>query len=243
MGSNNGAQEDDADGAGASIALLPYQEKIGVLLYAAISTRPDIAFAVNKLARHVQAPRQRHMHAVNRVFRYLSGTRDLGLTFGRAPSKEGVRLTAFSDADWASDKTDRVSVTGWIARVNGDVVSWQSKKQSALAISTCESELYAQCAATQELQWLRGLMKELGIRFDTPTLYADNQSAIAAANNGVRTERSKHIDIKYHFITAVIAKGRQELEWISTLRQQADILTKALPTPQFESLRKKIMPS
>lgn len=241
MGSNNGAQEDDADGAGKPVPLLPYQEKIGVLLYAAISTRPDIAFAVNKLARFVQAPLTRHMNAADRVFRYLAGTRDIGLTFGRDPRTDEAHVSAFSDADWASDKTDRKSVTGWIARVNGDPVSWQSKKQAAVALSTCESELYAECAATMELQWLQGLMDELQIAHGVPVLYGDNQSAIAAAENGVRTERSKHIDIKYRFITDVIERGRQELKWISTLQQQADILTKALPTPQFEKLRKKIM--
>ena len=240
---NNGAQNDDNDGAGEPIPLLMYQEKIGVLLYAAISVRPDIMYAVVWLARFVQAPLKRHMNAANRVFRYLSGTREVGLTFGRDAHHRDVRLTAFSDADWAADKVDRKSVSGWIARINGDAVSWQSKKQAAVALSTCESELYAECAATQELQWLRGMMNELGVKFDVPTLFGDNQSAIAAANNGVRTERSKHIDIKYRFITDVIEKGRQQMVWIPTQKQQADILTKALSAPQFETLRKMIMVS
>jgi Reverse transcriptase (RNA-dependent DNA polymerase) len=243
MASSN-ALQDLADGAGDPIPELLYQEKIGVLLYAAISTRPDIAFVVGKLAQYVKAPLQRHMHAADRVFRYLSGTRTFGLTFG-GPSRSStaVTISAMSDADWASDKTDRKSVSGWIAYINGDAVSWQSKKQSAVALSTMESELYAECAATQELQWLRGFMKEIGVHHAVPILYGDSQSAIAAATNGVRTERSKHIDIKYRFITDVIARGRQTLQWISTHEQQADILTKALPAPQFEKLRKKIMGS
>lgn len=240
---NRGSQEDDRDGASAPIPPLLYQEMLGVVLYAFLSTRPDIGFAVCWLARFAQAPLKRHMTALKHVFRYLSGTRDVGLTFGRETRVGAVQLSAFSDADWASDKTDRKSVTGWIARINGDPISWQSKKQSAVALSTCESELYAECAATQELQWLRGMMKELCVEFETPILYGDNQSAIAAATNGVRTERSKHIDIKYHFITDVIESGRQELKWIPTLQQQADILTKALNAPQFLTLRKKIMTS
>lgn len=238
---NNGRQEDVNDGGSRPVPLLPYQEKIGVLLYAAISTRPDISYAVNRLSRHVQAPLERHMNAANRVFRYLAGTRDIGLTFGRESRSDAMRIDAFSDADWASDKGDRKSISGWIARVNGDPISWQSKKQTSVALSTCESELYAECAATQELQWLRGLMKELGVKRRTAILYGDNQSAIATAKNGVRTERSKHIDIKYSFITDVIERGRMEMKWIPTQQQQADILTKALNGPQFVILRKKIM--
>lgn len=238
---NNGVQEDDRDGAGAPTDIKLYQEKVGTLLYAAISTRPDISYAVNYLARYVQAPLERHMHAVNRVFRYLSGTRDTGLLFGRQGRVDTVQLDAFSDADWASEKADRISVSGWIARVNGDPVSWQSKKQSSVALSTCESELYAECAATQELMWLRGLMRELRIPRQVAILFGDNQSAIATAKNGVRSERTKHIDIKYHFITDVIERGRMHVEWIPTEQQQADILTKALNAPQFRELRQKIM--
>jgi hypothetical protein len=238
---NNGAQEDDGDGLGKPTPVKPYQEKVGVLLYAAISTRPDIAYAVNRLARFVQAPLERHQKAANRVLRYLAGTREVGLTFGAHARGESVRLDAFSDADWASDKSDRKSISAYAARVNGDLVAWQSKKQTSVALSTCESELYAQCAATQELLWLRGLMKELGVSRHTAILYGDNQSAIAAAKNGVRTERSKHIDIKHRFITDVIERGRMEMHWIPTQEQQADILTKALNAPQFEVLRKRMM--
>lgn len=242
---NKGAhcQEDDRDGAGAPCDLALFQEVIGVLLYAAISTRPDIAYAVGALARHVQSPKLRHLNAAWRVFRYLNGTRDTGLVFGREGRASTMKLTAFSDADWASDKSDRKSISGWIARINGDPVSWQSKKQSSVALSTCESELYAECAATQELQWLRGLMKEIGLERETAILYGDNQSAIASAKNGVRSERTKHIDIKFNFITDVIERGRMEMQWIPTDQQQADILTKALNAPQFRELRAKMMSS
>jgi hypothetical protein len=238
---NHGAPEDDRDGAGAPTDLKLYQEKIGVLLYAAISTRPDISFAVNALSRHVQSPLVRHMNGADRVFRYLAGTRDTGLVFGRSGRASVIQLDAFSDADWAADKIDRISVSGWIARINGDPVSWQSKKQSSVALSSCESELYAECSATQELLWLRGLMKELRFNREQAVLYGDNQSAIATAKNGVRSERTKHIDIRYHFITDVIERGRMRMQWIPTAQQQADILTKALHVQPFELLRKKIM--
>lgn len=240
---NNGAQDDDRDGGGKPADLKKYQEIVGTLLYAAISTRPDIQFAVNSLSRHVQAPLVRHMNGAERVFRYLAGTRDTGLTFGRAPRTDSVHLSAYSDADWAADKSDRKSVSGWIALINGDPVSWASKKQNSVALSTCESELYAECAATQELLWLRGLMKELGLKRESAILYGDNQSAVSAAKNGVRTERTKHIDIKHHFITDAVSRGQVSLEWIPTTEQKADILTKALNAPQFDILRKMIMTS
>ena len=238
---NNGSQEDDRDGASSPVDIKEYQEKIGVLLYAAISTRPDISFAVCSLARHVQAPLQRHMNGVERIFRYLSGTKDVGLIFGRGKQTQAVQIDAFSDADWASDKSDRKSVSGWIARINGDPISWSSKKQSSVALSTCESELMAQCDATKEEEWLRGLMSEIRIAYEQPILYGDNQSAIACAQNGVRSERTKHIDIRYSFITDVIERGHMRMQWIPTDQQQADILTKALNAPQFRVLRRKIM--
>jgi hypothetical protein len=163
-------------------------------------------------------------------------------------------LSAFADADWASNKYDRKSVTGWIARINGDPVSWACKKQTAVALSTCEAELYAASAAMQELLWLQGLLQELNIpqldsngavpraqQYAAATLYGDNQSALKTAENGVRSERTKHIDIRDHFITDMMQQGRVQLQWISTTEQHADLLTKALGAQQFIELRKQIM--
>ena len=168
-------------------------EITGTLMYAAISTRPDIAHAVHYLASNMQAPTQRHMQAAERVLRYLAGTKDVGLVFG---SRNGdtvgdsrgrkaqvqVDVCAFADADWANDKGDRKSISGWVAKLNGDPVSWSSKKQRVVALSTCEAELYAEAAAIQEVLWLRGLMEELGLHTQTgSTVYGDNQSAIAVS--------------------------------------------------------------
>ena len=145
-----------------------FQEKVGTLLYAAISTRPDIAFAVNKLTQKMSAPTVRDMKACDRVFRYLAGTRALSLWFGRRSSQPTVEVTAYADSDWGSDRGDRKSVTGWIALVNGDPVSWASKKQKVVAQSTCEAELYAEAAAINESKWLCGLLNELGLKTEIP---------------------------------------------------------------------------
>jgi hypothetical protein len=245
---NSGAQEDDRDGGGKPANVKLYQEKVGTLLYAAISTRPDISHAVQKLTQQMQAPKVRHMNACDRVFRYLAGTKSLGLLFGRreggasAAVDAGAVVSAFADADWAGDKSDRKSVTGWIARVHGDPVSWASKKQSVVSLSTCEAELYAQAAAVQEVLWLRGLLQELGYSAEeASTIYQDNQATVKVSENGIRSERTKHVDIKYHFVTDVVQRGDVQLQWIPSQRQQADILTKALPAPLHSALRDEMM--
>ena len=227
-------------------------ELTGTLMYAAVATRPDIAHAAYALACHMQAPTRRNMIAAERVLRYLAGTRDLGLVFGshngsaagdsRRWSQLHVDVCAYADADWANGKTDRRSITGWISKINGDTISWASKKQRTVALSTCEAELYAEAAAIQEVLWLRGLLKELGLHSQIGSVvYGDNQSAIAVSKNGIKGDRTKHVDIKYHFITETVERGDVTLKWIPTTEQQADIFTKALAAPVFENLRKQIM--
>jgi Reverse transcriptase (RNA-dependent DNA polymerase) len=149
-----------------------YMEIVGTLMYAAISTRLDIAHAVFYLACHMLAPTQMHMNAAERVMRYLAGTRSLGLIFGsrnggvlgdsRGQTRTQVDVCAYADADWANSRGDRRSITGWAAKVNGDPISWASKKQRTVALSTCEAELYAEAAAIQEVLWLRGAAKGTG---------------------------------------------------------------------------------
>jgi hypothetical protein len=202
----------------------------------------------------MQAPTQRHMQAAERVLRYLAGTKDVGLVFGSRNSGAAagdsrgrktqvqVDVCAFADADWANSKGDRRSISGWVAKLNGDPVSWSSKKQRVVALSTCEAELYAESAAIQEVLWLRGLMEELGLHTQTGSVvYGDNQAAIAVSENGIKGERTKHVDVKYHFVTEAVERGVVTLKWVPTARQQADIFTKALAAPPFELLRRQIM--
>jgi hypothetical protein len=219
-----------------------YQEKVGTLLYAAISTRPDTAYAVNKLAQHMQAPTVADGKSCDRVFRYLAGTKTLGLLFGRSSECADVSVIAYADADWGSDPTDRKSITGWVAMLSGDPVSWASKKQKVVSQSSCEAELYAEAAAINEIKWLRGLLDELGITSaHAPTLFGDNQSTQSLTTNGVKSERTKHIDIKYHFVTDEVARGNVQLQWIPTTEQLADVLTKALGAPQHTALVEQLM--
>jgi len=231
-----------------------FQEIVGTLMYAAVSCRLDIAHAVHALASDMQAPTGRSMLAAKRVLRYLAGTKDIGLVFGalaggnvsasdtRGRNSTLVEVCAYADADWANDKKDRKSITGWVAKLNGDPISWSSKKQRVVALSTCEAELYAEGAAVQEVLWLRDLITELGLHVQFGSLvYGDNQSTIAVSQNGVKSDRTKHVDVKYHFITQTVEEGAVKLKWIPTTEQQADIFTKPLPAPVFELFRKQLM--
>ena len=193
------------------------------------------------------------MLAAERVLRYLSGTREVGLVFGSCngatvgdsrgrAAQVQVDVCAYADADWANNKGDRRSITGWVAKLSGDAISWASKKQRTVALSTCEAELYAEAAAIQEVLWLRGILKELGLGTTVGSLvHGDNQSAIAVSKNGIKGERTKHVDIKYHFITETVERGEVTLKWVPTTEQHADIFTKALAAPVFEHFRRQLM--
>lgn len=237
---------DEREGGQQLTDLKLYQEKVGTLLYAAISTRPDISFAVNKLTQHMQAPTVTDAKACDRVFRYLAGSKSAYLLFGRNSDRRAAHtsVSAYADADWGSDRVDRKSITGWVAMVNGDPVSWASKKQKVVSQSSCEAELYAEAAAINELKWLRGLLSEIGLCADTdpaPVLFGDNQSTQELSRNGIKSERTKHIDIKYRYVTDEVASGRVQLTWISTTQQLADVLTKALGSRQHRVLSDQLM--
>ena len=249
-----GAANDTTPGMDAPADRQRFMEITGTLMYAAISTRADIAHAVHYLAANMAAPTFKHMQAAERVLRYLAGTKDVGLVFGmhnggavgdsRGQSTQvQVDVCAYADADWAGDRTDRKSISGWVAKLNGDPISWSSKKQRVVSLSTCEAELYAMSAAVQEVLWLRGLIAELGLNSvsGSSIVYGDNQSAIAVSKKGVKSNRTKHVDVKYHFITETIEDGKIKLVWVPSAQQQADIFTKALAPPVFLGLRRYLM--
>jgi hypothetical protein len=241
--STGAAAVGDEDGLGGLADRDHYMQLVGTLLYAAISTRPDIANAVLRLTRKMQVPLKRDLFAAERVLRYLAGTKSNGLIFGRNKNaSSGMAVSAYADADWGNNKEDRKSVTGWIAKVNGDVISWASKTQKTIAQSTCEAELYAEAAGINEMLWLRGILSELGLEVDEPSvIYGDNQSTVAISKNGIKGERTKHVDIKYHFIKDQVDQGVVKVQWISTTEQQADICTKPLAIESFKKFRMTLM--
>ena len=207
----------------------PYSKLIGSLMYAATDTRPDISFAVSTLARFMSDPHSVHWDTAKHVLCYLKGTKNLRLTFGL--NKNG--LIGYTDADWAS-QAHRHSISGSVFLVSGGAISWSSRKQPIIALSTTEAEYIAASDASRELLWLCALTSELNFSSDSPTtLFCDNQSAIKVAKNGLLHACTKHIDICYHFIRETILNGHLDIIYCPTSEMIADVFTKALPSSKL----------
>ena len=230
-------------GAGIQVDRQEYMSLVGSLLYAAMVTRPAIAFAVQKLSRKLQEPEPADWVAGKRVLRYLAGTPGLGLICGEAGGRrESEELMGFSDSDWGGDRVTRQSTTAFVFMVSGGAVSWESKLQATVAKSSCEAEYMALCSAVSEAVYLRRLLSELGHGGSGPVvIYVDNQGAIQLAHNPAHHRLTKHIDIQYHFIRERVGSGEVKLEWVPTGRQLADLLTKAVSAGRVQELRGAIM--
>ena len=214
----------------AAMRNIPYREAVGALNWAALATRPDISFAVSTVARFASNPGPAHWEAVKRIFRYLAGTRDLWLSYGEAQRA----LVGFTDAD-GSMAEDRRAISGYAFLIDGGAVSWSSKRQEIVSLSTTESEYVAATHGLKEAMWLRSLLSEVFGSFKDPTvLLCDNQSAIALARDHQYHARTKHIDVRYHFIRWVIDQGVVRLVYCPTEDMVADVLTKALPSPKVK---------
>jgi len=206
---------------------IPYQSAVGSLMYAMIATRPDIAAAVGVVCRFMSNPTRQHWTAVKRILRYLKGTKHFSLQYQATGDK--VKLTGYSDSNWAGDLDTRRSTTGYTFLVNSGSISWSSKIQTTVALSTTEAEYMALSETTKEVIWLRQLLSDLGYQQQSPTtLYVDNQSTISLAKNPVMHARTKHIDICHHFIREHLDNQDINLEYINTADMIADILTKPL---------------
>ena len=219
-----------------------YMCVVGSLLYASMVTRPDITYAVQALGRHLQSSGAEHMVAAKRVLRYLQGTKNIGIVYqGRADTTD-VSLVGYSDSDWGGDKDTRRSTTGYLFMLDTGVVSWSSKLQPTVALSSAEAEYMAACAAVQEAIHLRQFLEDLGFpQVGATVIFEDNQGCIALSDNPVFHKRSKHIDIRYHFIRERAASGEIKLRYVATEHQLADLLTKGLAGPRTIALRSRIM--
>lgn len=214
----------------------PYQNLIGSLMYLAVSTRPDIAYAVSALSQYNTSPGKEHWIAAKRVLRYLKGTMDFELIFKQ--SDEG--LIGYADADWGANIDDRKSYTGYTFLYAGGPITWEARKQRTVALSTTEAEYMALSDATKEAIHLRRFLRETTGTDETVKIHCDNQGAQRLARNPVFHNRTKHIDIRYHFIREAVEKKDIDLEYIPTERMLADILTKSLFAPRQEALIKEL---
>ena len=180
---------------------------------------------------------QEHLTAVKRILRYLKGTATYGLMFA-ASVDTGGGLIRYSDADWAGDVNDRKSTSGYLFMMNGAAVSWRSQKQTCVALSTAEAEYIALAAAAQEATWMRKLMKDFHESQAEPvTIYEDNQSAICIAKNPQSHHKTKHVDIKYHYVRDKVQDVTIKVQYCPTNDMIADILTKGLTHDRFTRLR------
>ena len=210
-----------------------YASLVGSLLYIATCTRPDIAFAVNFLARFSSKPTQATLVGAKRVIRYLKGTAKLGLCFTACSNPT---FLAYSDADYAADRTDRRSTTGHLIMFGNTPVIWTSKRQITVAKSTSEADYQALGSVGSEISWVYTLRHDLHLPTNTISVLVDNQSCISWAQDWSSTAKAKHIDVLHHYCRELIAMKKIRVEFVPTEAQAADILTKALATNHHKTL-------
>lgn len=209
---------------------LEYRNLIGCLMYVAVCSRPDIAHAVSMLSQFNECYNQQHWKAAKRVLRYLKGTVNHRLVF----EKSGLNISGYTDADWASCEIDRRSYTGFVFKIGKSTVSWESRKQRTVALSSTEAEYMALSDSCKEALFIRTLMYELLGNYCSVTMFNDNQSAHKLCKNAMYHARTKHIDVRHHFIREVVNSSIIDLKYLCTSEMTADVLTKPLTKDKHE---------
>lgn len=216
------------------LTVFPYREAVGSLMYLAIATRPDISFAVGLASRYLNQPNENHTNAVKRILKYIKGTINFGIRFR---SNATLNLNCFSDADYAGDIDTRKSTSGFVFMFGSGSISWGSNRQKCVALSSTESEYIAGSEAVKELVWLKRLTDDLDVNVGNPVLYMDNQGAIKLTKNPEFHKRTKHVEVRYHFMREKFEEGIFQLKYVNTKEQVADIFTKPLSRHKFQYFR------
>jgi hypothetical protein len=213
-----------------------FRQAVGCLNFLTNTTRPDISFSVNQVARHVKSPRQQDWMNVKRIFRYLKGSINYALVYRKDEIKNV--LQGYSDASYAPNSNDRKSIGAYVFLMNGGAITWRSKKQPIVALSSCEAEYIALSDAAKESQWLMNLHKDICQSTNVPiVIFEDNQSAINNAQNPILTDRNKHIQVRYHHIRQLVSEKSIIIKYCPTNDMIADALTKALLKIKFAQHR------
>ena len=201
-------------------------------------TRPDLAYAVSVVSQYMHNPSEDHMNAVIRILKYLKSAPGKGLVF----RKHGdLRVSGYTDADWAGNITDRRSTSGYFTFVGGNLVTWRSKKQNVVARSSAEAEYRGMAQGVCELLWLRNLLRSLGFKQEQPMpLHCDNTAAVEIAHNPVQHDRTKHVEIDRHFIKEKLDARIISFPFVPSEEQLADILTKAVSSKAFSDSLDKL---
>lgn len=216
-----------------------YRKLIGMLLYLTTNSRPDISAPISILSQKISKPTVTDLNEVKRVIRYLKGTRNAKLKLGGGD--KNFPVTVFSDANWAEDRVDRKSNSGYVINLFGGPIAWSCRKQGLVALSSCEAEYVALCETIKEVTWLRGLISDFGVKINDPiTVQTDSQSCIALVKDTRLSNRTKHIDIKFHYVKEMCKTGSIKLIYVSTEDNVADIMTKPLGSTRIRKLRELI---
>ncbi|XP_059068895.1 secreted RxLR effector protein 161-like [Cryptomeria japonica] len=214
-----------------------YRSMVGSLLYLTAS-RPDLMHAVCLVSRFQSAPKQSHLIAIKRIFKYIQGTLDFGLWYSR---NNDFTLVGFTDADWAGCIDDRKSTSGAAFFLGDRLVAWHSKKQECVTLSTAESEYIAATTCCTQLIWMSHQLADMGITVDKPiSIFCDNTSAISLSKNPVMHSRTKHVAIKLLFLREQVLANEFQVLYVPSQAQVADIFTKALSKEVFERLRDRL---
>lgn len=217
-----------------------YKQIVGALIYIMTATRPDISYTVTKLSQYMHNARKCHMVMAKHALRYLRGTINEKLTFRKSGP---LNITGFCDADWANSD-DRKSITGYCFQISttGPLISWKSRKQPTVALSTCEAEYMSLVSAAQEGKYLISIINEItSSNLRKFHLFGDNQGAIALAKNPIKHQRSKHVDIKYHFIRDEITKENLVIDYVPSENNVADMFTKPVSKIKLQVFKKHLM--
>ncbi|KFD63722.1 hypothetical protein M514_24075 [Trichuris suis] len=215
-----------------------YRQVIGSLLYIATVSRPDIALAVGLLCRRVESPTEYDWKSAKRVLRYLAGTKELKLCLS---AMSNPVLQGYVDADWAGDRTDRKSTSAYLFQFGESIISWSTKKQTTVALSSTEAEYIAMAEPCKELLWLRQLLEDFGIpQMNATTIFEDNQGCICLVESERFTDRTKHISVKYHLLKDLRERGIIDVKYCPSDQMMADALTKPVSKEQLNRFARQI---
>ncbi|CAM8993619.1 unnamed protein product [Rhodiola kirilowii] len=224
------------DDAGTKVDRTMYRSMIGSLLYLTAS-RPNITYAVQVCARYQADPKESYLLQVKRIIKYVCGTVDFGIWYTKDTNPH---LVGYYDVNWAGNAKDWKSTSGGCFFLGNNMVSWFSKKQNSISLSTVEAEYIAAGSCCTQLLWMKQMLSEYGVEQNEMTSYCDNMSAISISKNPVQHSRMKHIDIRHHFIRELVEQKVVTLKHVTTDKQLADIFTKPLDATQFETLRSSL---
>lgn len=223
--------------AGVKVDETRFKQIVGCLMYIT-TTRPDLTFVVSLIARFMAKPTEMHYQVAKRVLKYLKGTTNFGILYKRGGVEE---LVGFTDSDYAGDLDDRKSTSGYVFLINGAAVAWSSKKQPIVTLSTTEAEFIAAASCACQAVWMRRILHDLGFVQEGGTnIMCDNNSTIKLASNPLLHSRSKHIDVRFHFLRDLVHEGTVRMTFYGTHDQVADVLTKPLKLEAFERLREQL---